>query len=121
MTNKKRIFIEYCTIENEIFENNRMRISKNNPKYDKFKEVFLYELFYHDFLEQKIRNVLYKNFSDYQFYDSFFIELTDKEFNEIKYIFEQESDLEKDKWEKDYSMLNLAINTLRTDPKFWDV
>ncbi len=73
------------------------------------------------FLEDKIRNTLSKNFNDYQFYDSFLIELTNEQFNEIKYLFEKESDLEKEKWENDYSMVNLAISALKCDPKFWEV
>jgi len=35
---------------------------------------------------------LSKNFNDYQFYDSFLIELTNEQFNEIKYLFEKESE-----------------------------
>ena len=120
MKNKK-IFIEYLTIDNEIYENNKMRIAKNPPKYDDYKELFLYELFYYDFIEEKIRKTLSSNFKDYQFYDSFLISLTNDEFKQIKNIFEEESDLEKDKWQRDVSMLNLAINTLKNDPKFWEV
>ena len=120
MTKNKKIFIEYLTIDNEKYENNKVRISKNYPRYDKYKELFLYELFYHDFLEEKIKDMLSKNFHDYQFYDSFLIELTNKEFDEIKYLFEKESDLEKEKWENDYSMVNLAISALKCDPKFWE-
>lgn len=120
MAKNKKIFVEYQTINNEIYENNKMRIAKNAPKYDKYKEVFLYELFYHDFLKEKIKSMLSSNFKDYQFYDSFLIELTDKQFNEIRYLFEEESDLEKVKWEDDYSMINLAISALKCDPKFWE-
>lgn len=120
MAKNKKIFVEYLTIDNEIYENNKIRISKNFPKYDKYKELFLYELFYHDFLEDKIKNTLSKNFNDYQFYDSFLIELTNEQFNEIKYLFEKESDLDKEKWENDYSMINLAISALKCDPKFWE-
>jgi hypothetical protein len=121
MVKNKKIFVEYLTINNEIYENNKMRIAKNFPKYDKYKELFLYELFYHDFLKEKIKNMLSSNFYDVQFYDSFLIQLTEEEFDEIQYLFEQESDLEKEKWENDYSMVNLAISVLRCDPKFWDV
>lgn len=116
----RKIFVEYQTIDNEKYENNRMRIASNAPKYDKYKEVFLYELFYHDFLEEKIKKTLSNNFNTYQFYDSFLIELTTEQFNEIKYLFETESDLEKEKWENDYSMVNLAISALKCDPKFWE-
>ena len=122
MTKKtKKIFVEYLTIDNEIYENNKMRIAHNPPKYDKFKELFLYELFYYDFLEEKIKNMLSHNFNDYQFYDSFLIDLTSKEFDEIKDLFNQESDLEKEKWENDYSLLNLYISFKKNDPKFWEV
>lgn len=121
MVNNKKIFIEYLTIDNEKYENNKVRIAKNHPRYDKYKELFLYELFYHEFLEEKIKDMLSKNFHDYQFYDSFLVQLTNEEFKEIEYLFENESDLEKDKWERDVSMLNLAINTLRNDPRFWEV
>ena len=122
MTKKnKKIFVEYLTIDNEVYENNKMRIAKNPPKYDNYKELFLYELFYYDFLEEKIKNILSSNFKDYQFYDSFIIELTNSEFEQIKPIFTQESYLEKEKWENDYSMVNLAISALKCDPKFWEV
>ena len=117
----KKIFIEYLSIDNEIYENNKMRIAKNQPNYDEFKEVFLYELFYYDFLEEKIKNMLSRNFNDYQFYDSFLIDLTSKEFDEVKDLFTQESDLEKEKWENDYSLLNLDISFKKNDPKFWEV
>ena len=117
----KKIFIEYLSIDNEIYENNKMRISKNQPNYDQFKELYLYELFYYDFLEEKIKNMLSHNFNDYQFYDSFLIDLTSKEFDEIKDLFNQESDLEKEKWENDYSLLNLYIRFKKNDPKFWEV
>ena len=82
MAKNKKIFVEYNTIDNEVYENNKMRIALNAPKYDKYKELFLYELFYHDFLEEKIRNMLSKNFNNYQFYDSFLIELTNEQFKE---------------------------------------
>ena len=122
MTKKnKKIFVEYLTIDNEIYENNKMRVAKNAPKYDEYKELYLYELFYYDFLEEKIKNMLSHNFNDYQFYDSFLIDLTSKEFDEIKDLFNQESDLEKEKWENDYSLLNLDISFKKNDPKFWEV
>jgi hypothetical protein len=121
MKKNKKIFFEYVQINSVPYENNKVRISKNFPKYDKYKELFLYELFYHDFLEEKIKNTLCRNFNDYQFYDSFLIELTNGQFDEIKYLFDKESDLEKEKWENDYSMINLAISALKCDPKFWEV
>lgn len=118
----KNIFIEYVTIDNEIYEKNKMRIARNYPKYDKFKDVYLYELFQFDFLEDKIRNLLQQNIlKDYQFYDSFLIKLTDKEIIMIEDLFSHESDLEKENWENDYSMVNLAISALKCDPKFWEV
>ncbi len=52
MAKNKKIFVEYLTIDNEIYENNKMRIALNAPKYDKYKELFLYELFYHDFFRR---------------------------------------------------------------------
>ena len=121
MAKCKKIYVEYLEIECIKFENNRMRIAKNYPKYDDYKELYLYELFHHEFLEEKIKNQLSRNFSDYQFYDSFLIELSDREFQEIKSLFEEESDLEKEKWERDVAMLNLAIHVARNDTKTWEV
>ena len=107
----KNIFIEYVTIDNEVYEKNKMRIARNYPKYDKFKDVYLYELFQFDFLEDKIRNLLQQNIlKDYQFYDSFLIKLTDKEMIMIEDLFSQESDLEKENWENAYSLLNLHLS-----------
>lgn len=123
MTKEKsrKIFIEYLTIDSEVYENNKVRIAYNVPRYDKYKELFLYELFYYDFLEEKIKNMLCKNVNDYQFFDSFLIQITESQFDEIKHLFDTESDLDKEKWENDYSMVNLAISALKCDPKFWEV
>lgn len=124
MAKNKKIFVEYLQIDATPYENNKMRISKNFPKYDKYKELFLYELFYHDFLEEKIKNVLSDNFKDYQFYDSFLIELTTEQFNEIKYLFEKESDLEKawrsDEMNRMLLFLNASVKMAQKDPKMWN-
>lgn len=120
MSKNKKIFVEYLTIDNEIYENNKMRIALNAPKYDKYKELFLYELFYHDFLQDKIKNTLSKNFNEYQFYDSFLIELTSEQFNEIKYLFNNESDLEKEKWADSYSLFKVLRDVYKLNPKFWE-
>lgn len=123
--NNKKIFVEYLTIDAIPYENNRMRIAKNFPKYDKFKEVFLYELFYHDFLKDKIKNMLSKNFNDYQFYDSFLIELTPEEFSEIKYLFDQDSELEQtkkyDEMNRMLLFLNTSVKIAQKDTKMWEV
>ena len=119
----KKIFIEYLEIDAIPYENNRMRIANNPPKYDNYKELYLYELFYHDFLKEKIKNMLSSNFKDYQFYDSFFIELTNKEFNEIKYLFEEKSELEQAKNSDEINRMLLFLNTsvkiAQKDIKFW--
>lgn len=124
MAKNKKIFVEYLTIDAIPYENNKMRIAKNFPKYDKYKHVFLYELFYHDFLQDKIKNVLSQNFCDYQFYDSFLIEITNDEFNEIKYMFEKESDLEKawrsDEMNRMLLFLNASVKMAQKDPKMWE-
>ena len=120
----KRIFFEYLEINNEIYENNKVRISKDAPKYEKFKEFYLYELFYYPCLEEKIKNALSSNFKDYQFYDSFLITLSDEEFQEILPIFSEESDLEKSKSNDELNRMLLFLNTsvkiAQTDPKFWE-
>ena len=125
MTKNKKIFVEYLTIENEIYENNKIRIACNAPKYDSYKELFLYELFYHDFLQEKIKNTLCNNISDHQFYDSFLIQLTENEFNEIKYLFNEESELEKSKKSDELNRMLLFLNTsvkiAQREPKMWDV
>ena len=125
MAKNKKIFVEYLTVENEIYENNKMRIASNPPKYDKYKELFLYELFYHDFLEDKIKNMLSKNFNDYQFYDSFLIELTPEEFSEIKYLFDQDSELEQtkkyDEMNRMLLFLNISVKIAQKDTKMWEV
>jgi len=125
MAKSRKIFIEYLTIDNEKYENNKIRIACNSPRYDEYKELFLYELFYHDFLENRIRDVLSKNFYDYQFYDSFLVQLTIDEFNEMKYLFEQQSELEKmitsDEMNRMLLFLNASVKMAQKEPGFWDV
>ena len=87
--------------------------------------IFLYELFYHDFLKDKIKNMLSKNFNDYQFYDSFLIELTPEEFSEIKYLFDQDSELEQtkkyDEMNRMLLFLNTSVKIAQKDTKMWEV
>ena len=122
----KKIYVEYLEIDCEKYEQNRMRIAKNNPKYDDFKYIYLYELFNHKFLEEKIKNQVINNFSDHQFYDSFFIQLDNKEFDEIQYLFKDDfkSDLELCKTNDDTNrmllFLNASVKIAQKDPKFWE-
>ena len=120
----KKILIEYTQIDSVPYENNKMKIAKNAPKYNKHKEVYLYELFFHDCLKNKIKDMLCSNFASYQFYDSFLIELSHDEFDEIKYLFEQESELEKamasDEMHRMLLFLNASVKMAQLDPKFWE-
>ena len=117
----KRIQIEYMSIDNEIYENNHIRIAKNPPRYDDYKELYLYELFYYDFLEDKIRDKLSKNFMQYQFYDSFIITLTNEEFDIILPLFEEKSQLEYEKFGKELFLFKIKLEKARNDPKYWIV
>src|SRR5574344_387734 len=125
--NNKKISIEYASIDNEIYENNIVRISKDYPTFDKYKELYLYELFNHEFLEQKIRLQLMRNFTSYQFYDSFILQLTDIEFEEIKYMFADnfKSDLElvksNDELNRMLLFLNTSVKIAQKDPKMWEI
>ena len=121
----KKIFFEYMQIDSVCYENNIVRISKNFPKYDKFKELYLYELFYYDFLENKIRKMLSSNFRDCQFYDSFLIELTHDEFNNIECLFDTESDFntakKNDETNRMLFFLNASVKMAQNDCKFWNI
>lgn len=117
----KRIFFEYCEINNEIYQNNRIRIAKNPPKYDDFKYFYLWELFNHDFLEDKIKNQLSSNFKDYQFYDSFMITLSNEQYDEMSYLFEEKSQYEEDEFGKELFLFKIKLDKARNNPKMWAV
>jgi len=117
----KRIYLEYKTIDNEIYENNHMRIAKNPPKYDDYKELYLYEIFQYDFLQAKIKEKLSQNFMSYQFYDSFLITLTNEEYDLIQPLFEEKSQLEDEKFGKELFLFKIKLDKHRNDPKFWNV
>lgn len=125
MAKNKKIFIEYLEIDSIPYENNRVRIAHTPPKYIDYKELYLYELFYYDFLEEKIKNMLSENFRDYQFFDSFIVTLTQDEFNQIKPLFKEQSDLEKSKSSDELNRMLLFLNTsvkiAQKDPKMWEI
>lgn len=117
----KRIYFEYLEINNEVYQNNRVRIARKPPRYDDYKDFYLWELFNHDFLEDKIKNCLSSNFHQYQFYDSFIITLNDEQFEEISYLFEEKSQLEEDEFGKELFLFKVQIAKARNNPKMWSV
>ena len=117
----KKIYFKYHTIDNPTYENNHVSIARTPPRYNDSKDLYLYELLFHECLEYKIKRQLSDNFNDYQFYDSFIITLTEEEYLEIKYLFEDKSVYEQDEFDRNLYFFKLKLDLIRLDPKSWTV
>lgn len=118
----KNVKISYCEINSDL-KNSVMEIALDYPNYKNNKKCYLYELFYFDEIEEKIReresDIIQYNIIN-QDYMPFFIKISDECFDEINDYLKSETEYEECKWNDEVSLLQAILHIYRNDPKSWE-
>lgn len=130
----KKVKIEYEYLNAHKSEFIVMSISTDFPKFSKKRKLYLYELGSIAPINIKMQNYLDsdKHLSANNYLSPIVLNLTNAEFNEVQdYLLMEDDEVsgtlidrptayEDVEFFEDYARVNMAINILRKDPKFWE-